>query len=154
MRIGEICTRSVVTCERGETALEIAQRMRERHVGDVVVVDSADGGCTPVGIVTDRDLAIQVLAPEVDPRSICAGDLIAGELITALDSDLVYDAIWTMRRKAVRRLPVVDSRRQLVGVLTADDVTEFLAEELTEIARIVPRQMQHEEAVRAPLTRP
>ena len=151
MRIGEICTRSVVTCERDESALDLARRMRANHVGDVVVVDSADGGCAPIGIVTDRDLAIQVLAAEVDPRTVCAGDLLAGELVTGTDSDLVYDAIWTMRRKGVRRLPVVDARGQLIGVLTADDVAEFLAEELTEVARIVPRQMQREEALRTPI---
>ena len=146
MRIGEICTRSVVTCGRDTSALELAQLMRDRHVGDVIVVDERE---SPVGIVTDRDLVVQVMAKGVDPGLLRAGDLIAGELVTAVESEVVYDAIWHMRSKGVRRLPVVDEHNRLLGVVTADDVTKFLAAELTEVARIVPRQIKLEQAARA-----
>ena len=150
MRIGEICTRSVVTCARTLSVLDIARRMREQHVGDVVVVvDDADGRATPVGIVTDRDLVIEVMARGVDPGRLCAGDLVVGPLITAGESDLVYDAVWQMRRHGIRRLPVVDAGGRLVGVLTTDDLTRCLAEQLGDLVRIAPGQVRRESARRS-----
>lgn len=151
MHIGEICTRSVVTCGRETSVLELAQLMRDRHVGDVIVVDEHDGQMTPVGVVTDRDLVVEILAKGANPDLLRAGDLIANEIVTAFESELVYDAIWHMRGKGIRRLPVIDSHNHLLGVLTADDVTAFLAEELTEVARIAHRQIKREEAAQDPL---
>jgi signal-transduction protein with cAMP-binding, CBS, and nucleotidyltransferase domain len=153
MRIGEICTRDVVYCTRDTGVAEVARLMRNHHVGDLIVVETRQGGLVPAGIVTDRDLVIEVLAEGVDPKTVTAGDLMKSELVTALDTEVVYEAIWHMRSKGIRRLPVVDARNFLVGVLTADDVTEFLAEELTEVARIVPRQVKLEQAQRAPISK-
>ena len=74
------------------------------------------------------------------------------DLATAFESELVYDAICHMRSNGIRRLlPVVDANSHLLRVLTADDVTEFLAEELTEVARIVPHQIKREHATRDPV---
>ncbi len=151
MHIGEICTRSVVTCGRRASATEIARQMRDRHVGDVIIVDEHEGQATPAGVVTDRDLVIEVMAKGVDPDLLRADDLITKEVVTALESEAVYDAIWHMRNNGIRRLPVVDAHNHLVGILTTDDVTRFLAEELTEVARIAPRQIKREEATRDPV---
>ena len=148
MHIGEICKRSVVTCGRETSALELAQMMRDRHVGDVIVVDEQEGRPTPVGIVTDRDLVVQIIAKGVKPELVRAGDMLVGDLVTADETEDVYDAIWPMRSKGIRRLPVVDAQARLLGVVTADDVTAFLAAELTELARIVPRRIKLEEASR------
>jgi len=148
MHIGEICTRSVVTCGRDTSVLELAQLMRDHHVGAVIVVDEHEGKLTPVGVVTDRDLVVEVMAKGVNPDLLRAGDLIANDLVTVFESELVYDAICHMRSKCIRRLPVVDANNHLLGILTADDVTEFLAEELTEVARIVPHQIKREHATR------
>ncbi len=150
MRIGEICTRSVVTCGRETSALEAARLMREHHVGDLIVVDEVDGRVTPVAVVTDRDLVIEVMAQGLDPAMLRVGDLIVDELVTAGEDEVVYDAIWHMRGKGVRRLPVIDARGRLTGVLTADDVARCLTEELVEIARIAPAQVKRER-VRRPV---
>ncbi len=150
MRIGEICTRNVVTCLRSASAIELSRTMRDQHVGDVVIIDDSDGAAMPCGIVTDRDLVVQVLAAGVDPAMLCAEDLLGGDVVTALESEDVYDAIWHMRSRGVRRLPVVDAKGHLLGMLTADDVTEFLAAELSEVARIMPRQIKLEQAHRGP----
>lgn len=150
MHIGEICTRSVVTCRRDASATELAQLMRDHHVGDVIVVDELEGQVTPVGVVTDRNLLVEVMAKGVNPDLLRADDLIANEIVTVFESEAVYDAIWHMRGKGIRRLPVVDAHNHLRGVLTADDVTKFLAEELMEVARIAPRQIKREEASRDP----
>jgi CBS domain-containing protein len=152
MRIGEVCTRDVVYCEDDASIVLIAQLMRDHHVGDVVVVEETGNKRIPVGIVTDRDLVVEVIAQGVAPNELRAKDLMRrGALATAKESALLYSAIALMRDKGIRRLPVVDADNALVGVLTADDVTEFLAEELTEIARIVPRQRKVEAAARPPI---
>ena len=151
MNIGEICTRSVVTCRRDASALELAQLMRDHHVGNVIVVDEHAGKSIPIGIVTDRDLVVEVLAKSVAPGLLHAGDLIANDLVTAFESELVYDAIWHMRSKCIRRLPVVDANNHLLGVLTADDVTRFLAEELSEVTRIGRRPTKRERTTRGPV---
>ncbi len=139
MNIGELCTRTVVTCRRDASATELARLMRDRGVGDVIVVDEHDGKMTPIGVVTDRDLAVSVLASGVDPADVRADALMATVLVTAFESELVYDAIWHMRGKGIRRLPVVDMHNHLLGILTADDVLLHLAGELTAVALIASR---------------
>ena len=146
MRVGDVCTRSVgVTCRRETSAVELAQIMRDRHVGDVIVVDEGETGPTPIGIVTDRDLVVLVLANGVSPEGLQAGNLFKGTLVTALQSDDIYDAIWCMRSRGVRRLPIVNASNCLVGVLTLDDVTRLLAEALGEVGRISLYQARREE---------
>jgi signal-transduction protein with cAMP-binding, CBS, and nucleotidyltransferase domain len=144
MKVREMCTFATATCPRETSVLALAKLMRERHVGDVIVVEEREGGVAPVGIVTDRDLVIQVMAKGLDPAPLCAGDLLSRDCVTVLDSDLAYDAIWHMRRSAVRRLPVVDARGVLMGVVTMDDINRFLAQELSDIARIAARQVEVE----------
>jgi CBS domain-containing protein len=146
MRVVEVCTRSVVTCRRETSALELAQIMRDRHVRDVIVVDERETGPSPIGIVTDRDLVVLVLANGVSPDGVQAGNLLKGDLVTALQSDDIYDAIWCMRNAAVRCLPIVNSSNSLVGVLTLDDVTRVLAEAVGEVGRISLYQAKKEEA--------
>jgi len=140
MYISEICTHDVVTCARGASVQELAQLMRDRHVGDVVVVDRGEGGAVPVGIVTDRDLVVRVLAKGLNIDALTAGDLMGEPLTTGFDSEGVYDAISRMRSGGIRRLPVVDARGILLGVVTMDDITAHLAAELADMVRIVPSQ--------------
>jgi signal-transduction protein with cAMP-binding, CBS, and nucleotidyltransferase domain len=149
MRIGEICRSPVVTCRRETGVPQLALLMREHHVGAVIVVDEDDGRMLPIGIVTDRDLVVRVLAERIDPALLHAGDLLSGEIVTIDHREGIYDAIWHMRSKRVRRLPVVDARCHLVGVLTMDDVTRFLAEEMSDMSRIVPNQIEREGAGKA-----
>jgi CBS domain-containing protein len=152
MYISAICTRSVVTCRRNASAQALAQLMREQHVGDVVVVDGPDGELTPVGVITDRDLVVEVMAAGVDPALLRAEDLLVGELVTAVDTELVDDAVWHLRGRGIRRLPVVDARGHLVGMLTADDIARGLVEALSEVARIAPGQVERERIKRGPIT--
>lgn len=108
MRIGDVCTRNVVYCGARASSLEVAQIMRNSHVGDVVVVEQSNGERVPIGIVTDRDLVIEVLAKEIDPADIRAGDLMSAELVTAGENETVYEVITRMRAKGVRRIPIVN----------------------------------------------
>jgi len=145
MRIGEICTRHPATCLRTTTVAEVARLMRERHVGSVIVVEQAPGTRPrPIGIVTDRDLVIDVMAEGIDPQTLRAEDLLTGSLHTVNECESVYDAVWRMRGQGVRRLPVVDEGGALVGVLAADDAMRILSETMADVARVVPVQLRQE----------
>lgn len=145
MGISDFCTREVVTCGRHTSALELARVMRDRHVGDVVIVEAVEGGLRPVGVVTDRDLTVQVMARGMDPEHCVAEDLMDEDLRTALGSESTFDAIWHMRSQGIRRLPIVDAHGLLLGIVSAADVADFLAQELTALARIPLRQASREQ---------
>ena len=144
MPVGEICNRDVILVRREDTIFTAAKLMRQNHVGDVVVVDERGGSRLPVGIVTDRDLVVEIMATELDQKVITAGDIMIEELVTVKESLGVFEAIQYMRAKAVRRLPVVDEQGALVGILTLDDLLQLLSEELAAIARPITSQQQKE----------
>jgi CBS domain-containing protein len=144
MPIGEICNRDVIISHREDTVGDAAKLMREHHVGDVVVVDERDDVRFPVGIVTDRDLVVEIMATELDQKVITVGDIMLEELVTVKESVGIFEAVQYMRSKTVRRLPVVDARGALVGVLTLDDLLELLAEELLAISKLFNYQRQKE----------
>lgn len=144
MPVSEICNREVVVVQRNDTALEAAKLMRQHHVGDVLVVEDRNGVRVPVGIVTDRDLIMEIMAPELDGAVITVGDIMAQELATVKGSTGIFEAIQYMRQKAVRRLPIVNESGGLIGILTLDDLLELLSEELLEIAKLVRNEQQKE----------
>jgi CBS domain-containing protein len=140
MRIADICTRNVIQCSRTASALELAQLMRNAHVGDVVVVDQPNGERIPVGIVTDRDLAVGVMALEADPALVKAGDLMGPALITAGEANDVYEIAELMRFRGVRRIPVVDEHGGLVGIVTLDDLLKVIGDEIAFLGRVIARE--------------
>lgn len=148
MHIGQLCTSQATHCTRDETVQGAALLMRRHHVGDVIVVDQFDGASVPVGILTDRDIVVSVIAPGLDPASLQVGDIMSEDLLTARDSDDVYETIEKMRLRGIRRVPVVDAGGSLAGIVSADDLLEFLAEEMGELSRISPWQQAHERRAR------
>jgi CBS domain-containing protein len=147
MRIGEICTVQTVYCEREETVQGAAMLMRKHHVGDLVVVEP-NGERVPVGIVTDRDIVVSVIALGLDPASLLVGDIMSDDLLTTSENDDVYETIERMRYRGIRRVPVVNSAGGLTGIVSADDLLEFLAEEMGELSRISSHQQSHEKRAR------
>lgn len=148
MPISEICNREVVIVQPTDTALEAALVMRQHHVGDVLVVEERGGSRVPVGIVTDRDLVVEIMAPQLDPSTITVGDIMAPELATVKESAGMFEAVEFMRVKGVRRLPVVDDNGGLIGILTLDDLIELLAEEMAALAKLVRHEQKREAASR------
>lgn len=148
MAIGEICNREVAFAERETTINAAAKLMRHYHVGSLVIVDDLAGKRVPVGIVTDRDLVVEVEAMDLDPKVITVGDIMTNELITVPESQGVLETMEVMRFKGVRRLPVVDSEGRLAGIVTIDDLLEVLAEELTDLTRIISKEQAREMQVR------
>lgn len=148
MPISEICTREVIIVQRDESALEAAKLMRVHDVGTVVVVEERGAGRVPIGIVTDRDLVVEIIASEVDASLITVGDIMARELSSVKGSCGVYEAIQYMRGKGVRRLPVVAEDGSLIGIVTFDDLLMLLAEELSALGRLVEHEQKNAAVLR------
>lgn len=148
MPIGEICTREVIVIEKGASIQEAAQIMRQYHVGGLVVVESRNSARVPVGILTDRDIVIEIIAAGVDLGGVTVGDVMSFELATVREQDGIWDTLQYMRAKGVRRVPVVDESGALVGIIAADDLLELLAEELGSLAALVKREQLREASVR------
>lgn len=145
MRVGEVCNREVVVIDRNASLLEAAKLMRSQHVGDLVVVEEQDGNRIPVGILTDRDMVIALIAEEVPLNAVSVGDVMSFELVIARESDGWFETIERMRDRGIRRLPVVAENGSLVGILTVDDMLDLLAEQLTALVRLVASERRHEE---------
>ncbi|MDO8990546.1 MAG: CBS domain-containing protein [Sideroxyarcus sp.] len=148
MPIGEICNRQVVIVQPDVTVQEASQLMRQHHVGDVLVVEERGGKCIPIGIATDRDLVVEIMAQQLDPSTITMRDIMASDLITIRENAGLYEAIELMHAKGVRRLPVVDEGGTLSGILALDDLIELLADEMTTLAKLVRHEQKKEIAMR------
>jgi CBS domain-containing protein len=137
-----------VIVHKGENAVEAAKLMRQYHVGDVVVVMDKDDKKIPVGILTDRDIVIELVAEQVDPESVSVGDVMSDHLITISESDELLDTIEQMRSKGVRRAPVVSKEGELVGILTLDDLLDVLAEAFNDLVLLTGREQRRERETR------
>jgi len=144
MPIGEFCNREVVFATRETSIPEAAQLMRKFHVGDLVIVDEVDGKRVPVGIVTDRDIVIEIVSQSLDFNEFSVGDIMSPQLIGVQEKEGVFETIRLMRAKGIRRIPVVNQEGGLEGIVSADDILDLLAEEMTELAKVVPREQERE----------
>jgi signal-transduction protein with cAMP-binding, CBS, and nucleotidyltransferase domain len=149
MSVGEVCNRAVVVTGPRTGVVEAARLMREFHVGDLVVVEPHDGGRVPVGIVTDRDLVVEVLAEEVDPAAVTVADVMSSDLMVAREPDDLLDTVKRMAQRGVRRVPVVGQDGHLVGLLAADDVLDLVLEQVSGLVHVTRRE-QRVEAERRP----
>lgn len=145
---GEICTRSVTIAFRATTLNGAARLMRENHVGCLVVVDEVGGRRIVVGVLTDRDIVIAVVASDLDPSKLNVEDVMTTDLVTAREDDSLIDLMHTMRGKGVRRIPVVGVAGELIGVVTLDDVLDILAQELGLLVGAIDSERQRERQVR------
>jgi CBS domain-containing protein len=124
--------------------------MRDLHVGTLVVVDDQDGRRIPVGLVTDRDLVVRVLSDGArDIDALILADVMTSEPVTAREEDNLRDVIKKMRSFGIRRLPVVNDRGGLEGILSFDDLIDFVAEELSDLSFLVAREQKRERDTRS-----
>jgi len=148
MNAGELCNREVVVAYRNMPLVEAARLMREHHVGSLVVVVDRLSERVPVGILTDRDIVVAVVAKSLDARALTVGDVMVPELLTVRDKDGIQDALRLMREKGVRRVPVLTHSGALAGILTIDDLLELMAEQLGDFARTISRERARESRAR------
>ncbi|MEW5847855.1 MAG: CBS domain-containing protein [Myxococcota bacterium] len=148
---GELCTREVTVMDLDEPLMAAAELMRNQHVGTVVVVQQRDGVRVPVGIVTDRDIVVGVLATTPEKAALLTmADVLATPLVTARASDDVLDVVRRMRAHGVRRMPVVNAQGTLEGILTLDDVVDLLSELARELSAIIKVEQDNERRTRTP----
>ena len=148
MSVGEYCNREVIVARGNESVRAGARLMRAHHVGDVIVVDERAGRRVPVGVVTDRDLLIEVLEAGVDPDRVVLADLVTQPVLTAREDDGLADTLGRMHQRGVRRVPVVDAQGVLVGVVSIDDVVGLIAEEMTNLSGLIARERRRESETR------
>lgn len=148
MNAGEVCNREVVVAHRDMSLVEAARLMRDLHVGSVVVVVDRLSERVPVGMLTDRDLTVAVIAKELDPSTLRVGDVMSTELLSVREQDSVADALRLMREHGVRRLPVRTHSGALAGILAVDDLLDIVAEQLSDIVHAVERERVREARVR------
>lgn len=146
MTVGAFCNREVVVASPYSGIAEAARLMREHHVGDLVIVEGERR--VPVGILTDRDLVVEVLAEGVEPDVLAVGDAMSRDVVTANEDDSLWMTLQRMRSKGVRRVPIVDRQGGLVGILTMDDLLELLTNELADLAKVINREQDRERTVR------
>jgi CBS domain-containing protein len=148
MLLKDLCTTEVVCCAPELRVLDAALLMRQKHVGDLVVVNDLDGDQTPIGMVTDRDIVVEVLGKGLDPHSLTVRDIMRSPTAIARDSDDAALAIERMRVHGVRRIPVMAEDRKLVGIVSLDDLLRQLAADANALVEIIAREQSHEHRTR------
>lgn len=149
MAVGTICTRRVVTVDRGIDVATAARVMREKQAGYLVVTDLASGSQKPVGVLTDRDIVIKVMAPDIDPRARKVGDVMTTEPLVAGYADDVGKTLHRMRALGVRRVPVINTQGNIAGVLSLDDAFDHLVTQMADVAGSIRNQQPTERLQRA-----
>ena len=132
-RLKDFATSVVAVVEPETPALLVAQLMRKHHIGALMVVDAQEKS-RPIGIVTDRDLVLELVAEELDPTVFTAGDIMSVDLVMATPEMDSMDAVQLMKTHRLRRLVITDDKGRLVGIVTMEDVLELLARELANLA--------------------
>ena len=150
MSIADICSKDIVTVDHKASLREAAMLMRTHHVGALVV--TADEATDPhvVGIVTDRDLAIEVIAQGVDVNSVPVGQLASRKIAAVAAEGSLGDAVMAMQKAGVRRLLVIEGEERLAGLVSSDDVFEALAGQLSTLSGALRAGIARESEQRPP----
>jgi len=139
MRIAALCVPDVVQIAPGASVREAAIAMRSHHVGSLVVTEVAHGVVSPVGILTDRDIVLAVVAKGIDADEVTVADIMTRALVTCAEDDALRDVLEIMRTRGVRRVPVVDARRALRGIVAIDDILLALSSGLVDVSKVLLR---------------
>ena len=128
---------------------EAARLMREKHVGCLVVIKQNEGQVEPAGIVTDRDIVIELIAKSVPIDDVTVGDIMSFAVLKVSEDETVFETAQRMRSRGVRRVPVITNTGELAGILALDDILSLLGEELSLLSRLMQREAEQEAKKRA-----
>jgi CBS domain-containing protein len=138
MDAGKLCTRGVKTATRELSVVDAAIRMRNSHVGDLVVIKDKGGVDFPIGMLTDRDIVISGVATrQGDVSQLSVSDIMTDVIVLVREEDDLETVLRTMRANGVRRVPVVGENDALVGIIAFDDIVGYFATEMKNLARVV-----------------
>ncbi len=136
MSVGRICVRDVWTATSRESVRESARRMGRQNLGTLVVVDE---GNQPIGILSDRDIMMRCIVDGSDPDRTTVSELMSTPVSSAHEQMPIEEALQQMEACSVRRMPVVDDKGQLVGIISLDDIQELIAEECATVGRLLAK---------------
>jgi CBS domain-containing protein len=146
MKIRNILQKEPVIATAEDSVMECAQLMREHHVGDVIVVEETDDGTRrPIGIATDRDIVVSLVAEggegfrKTSIKSVMSGPLIVAEL-----EDDIDEVVQNMKTNGIRRVPVVDTQNNIAGLVSFDDLVGHYSDRFAELEALVQQEIQHE----------
>ncbi|MGE3975521.1 MAG: CBS domain-containing protein [Bdellovibrionales bacterium] len=142
MPISDLCSQKLISVERTATLQHAARLMKKYHVGGVVVVES-NGKNKPVGILTDRDIVLGVVAENL-PHTTLVEDVMSKNVVQVTKSEGISSVIDKMEREGVRRIIVTDDAGNAFGLVSSDDVLQLIAQEMNGLDRLVQRQVQNE----------
>lgn len=148
MRVGDYCKHGVVTVDTSADCVAIAKLMRDEHVGFLVVVQEGDPRRKPLGVVTDRDLVLQVCARDVDLRGVTAADVMSRDPLIAREGDDLNDLMQAMQMAGFRRVPVVNANGALTGIIAMDDAIDVIARLLCNICGSIRNEQSQERRLR------
>jgi len=120
-KCSDVMTRDLVTATSSDTVVEVAQLMKREDIGPVLIVEN-DESKTLVGIVTDRDLVLKVIAEGQDAKATRVGDVMSKKLVTCRADDDIEVAMQAMAQFQLRRIPVVGENMELLGIISQADV--------------------------------
>lgn len=137
--------REVAVISANASIEEAARLMRDHHVGSVVVVDSIEEGkLSPIGLITDRDIVVEIVAEGIELKKLSVKDIMTANPVTAKHTSSLHDLITRMKEAKVRRLPIVDDRRHLVGFVSFDDLLEKVGSEISSLSQLSQTQQEYE----------
>jgi CBS domain-containing protein len=148
MKVGNYCKREVVTIAPTADVAEACKLMRDRHVGFVIVVEQETARRVPVGVITDRDVVVQVNARDVDQHKITVRDVMTRDPLVAQESDEFSDLLQSMRSRGVRRVPVTDTAGSLTGVIANDDALDAITAMMCELTGSIHQEQRSERKIR------
>lgn len=146
MKVIDMAVRKVATISPKKKIVECAEQMRSEHVGSLVVID---GDKKPIGMITDRDIAIEVVAKRLDPAVETVEQIMTSPAVTATDEESMVVALARMREFGIRRLPIVDEEGKLVGVISNSNLVEELSSLLEGLVRNIHSSKTREVELRS-----
>jgi CBS domain-containing protein len=150
MNVAQICSRNVITTRKHDAVVVAAHLMREKHIGYLVVVEPDFTGATqrPIGVLTDRDIVVGVVAQDANPRNFRVEDVMTPNPVVVSYTDTIAVALQEMRRVGARRVPVVGDLGELMGVLSIDEILDTLSSQLQNLSGAVRNERRVETALR------
>lgn len=134
MSLARFCRKTVALIQPSQSIAEAAERMRDQHVGALVVVED---DLRPVGMLTDRDIVTRVVAERGDATFVAVSNVMTPRPAVARVTDSLDRTLFTLRERGVRRLPIVDEEGRVAGLVSLDDVLVLLSAELDQTAAAV-----------------
>lgn len=142
MKSGDICTRSTVIIQDDRQVKDAAKLMKQYNIGSLVVVRSQKDNrmpIIPIGIITDRDIVIKAMM-DGNLHELEIKEIMSAPVITVQEHISIFDTLAKMRYNGIRRVPVVNEKGHLAGIITLDDIMDFLLTEISEISQIFKKE--------------